>query len=284
MGVGLIGGSVGMALRARDRAERVVGIDLDPGRLRRALDLGAIDEAAADLAAAVADADVVVICAPVTATVPLVVEVARLGPDSILITDVGSTKGRIVAAVETDPTALRRFVGSHPIAGSERQGVDHASPDLFDGRACLVTPTARTPADRLDRTHEFWVGLGSRVLEVDPDVHDVQLALTSHMPHAIASALAVTVPPESLTLAGGSYRDGTRVAGSDGALWAGIFLDNRAPILEALTAFEAELAAFRAALVAGDRERLMAWWATGRTHRARYRDGGLAPVRAEEPA
>ena len=277
MGVGLIGGSVGLALRTRGFVDRVVGHDRDAGALRLACDLGAIDEAAPSLAHALRGADVVVVGAPVTAMVPLILQAARLGPEAALITDVGSTKGRIVAEVEADPIARVRFVGSHPIAGLERQGVAHARADLFVGRACLVTPTEWTPPDRLARVRELWEGLGSRVIEVDPVDHDVQLALTSHLPHAIAAALAGAVPPDSLALAGGSYRDGTRVAGSDPALWAGIFLDNRQPILDALAAFQVELGTFRAALEAGDGPGLAAWWAVGRSHRARFRDGGLTP-------
>ena len=283
VGVGLIGGSVGLAIRARHEAARVVGVDLDPDQLRRALSLGAIDEATTDLVAAVAGAEVAVICAPVTATVPLVVAATRAGPESILITDVGSTKSRIVAAIEADPVARTRFVGSHPMAGSERQGVDHARADLFQGRTCALTPTALTPLDRLERTQRFWLGLGARVLTLDPVLHDAQLALTSHLPHAVAAALAATVPPDWFALAAGAYRDGTRVAGADGTLWAGIFLDNRQPILDALAAFEGELATFRAALTTGNRDQLRSWWDVGRRHRSNYGAGGPGPEPPPDP-
>ena len=277
VGVGLIGGSIGRALRERGAAGRVIGVDLDSDRLQQALDLGAIDHAASDLAEAVAEADVVVIGAPVPATVGLIRAASRLGRDSLLITDVGSTKARIVAEVEADDLARSRFVGSHPIAGSERQGVEHARADLFDGKVCALTPTPRTPLDRVERARRFWASLGAATIEIDPTLHDAHLAKTSHLPHAVASALAAVVPPDLLPFAAGAYRDGTRVAGAEANLWAGIFLANREPILDALTRFERELATFRAALDAGDADRIAAWWDEGRRHR-------LAFAEQEKPA
>ena len=274
VGVGLIGGSIGRALRERGAAGRVVGVDLDPARLRQALELGAIDQATPDLASAVADAEVVVIGAPVTATVDLVRAASRAGRESLLITDVGSTKARIVAEVEIDPLARARFVGSHPIAGSERQGVAHARADLFEGRVCALTPTPLTPPDRVERAHRFWASLGAVTVEIDPARHDAHLARTSHLPHAVASALAAVVPADLFPFAAGAYRDGTRVAGAEANLWAGIFLDNRQPLLDALASFEAELRAFRAALDAGDSARLAAWWEQGRRHRLAFPDAG----------
>jgi len=277
IGVGLIGGSVGLAIRSRGAAGRVVGVDLDPTRLEQALRLGAIDDIAPDVAAGVAEAEVAVISAPVTATVPLVLEASRFGPDSILIIDVGSTKARMVAEVEADLRARSRFVGAHPIAGSERQGVEHSRADLFQGRTCVLTVTDRTPSDRAERARNFWTSLGANVVEIDPVTHDHQLALTSHLPHAVASALAATVPPELLAMAAGAYRDGTRVADAEGPLWSGIFLDNRRSILEALSAFEGELDSFREALIAQDRDRLAAWWDRGRGRRSTYLDSTEEP-------
>jgi len=270
IGVGLIGGSIGLALRARGLAGRVVGVGRDRARLEEARRLGAIDEPSTDLAEGVAGADVVVACTPVTRIVADILDASRLGPASALVTDAGSTKRRIVEAVEADPRGLAAFVGAHPIAGSERQGVAHARADLFDGRACVLTPTARTPADRLDRARAFWSSLGCRVFEVDPTEHDARLARTSHLPHAVAAALAASVPPDLLPLAAGAYRDGTRVAGADAALWAGIFRENRRPVLDALDAFEGHLARFRAALEADDAASLLAWWDEARANRDRF--------------
>ncbi len=267
IGVGLIGGSIGLALRSKGLAGRVVGIGRDASRLDEAKRLGAIDAFETDQNRGVLDAEVAVVCTPVTRIVEDILATAQLGPRSILVTDAGSTKARIVEGVERDPRGRACFVGAHPIAGSERQGVAFARADLFEGRSCVLTPTALTPLDRLERARGFWSGLGCKLFEVDPLGHDESLALTSHLPHAVAAALAASVPVELLPLTAGAYRDGTRVAAADAALWAGIFLENRQPVLNALDTFEARLAEFRAALEAGDQAGIIAWWDAARGRR-----------------
>ena len=270
VGVGLIGGSIGKALRKRGLAGRVVGVGRSSSNLADAIQVGAIDEAAMDLASVVQGVDVVVVCTPVTGIADAVRLAARHAPADVLITDAGSTKRTIVEAVERDARALRVFVGAHPIAGSERQGARFADDRLFEGRVCVVTPTERTPADRLQRARAFWGGLGCRVVELDPASHDAALAFTSHLPHAVAAALAATIPPEFLGLAAGAYRDGTRVAASDTALWAGIFVENRGPLLDALSVFETELATLRRALEGGDFAAVDALWEVARKRRASF--------------
>ena len=252
IGVGLIGGSIGLSTRARRLADRVVGIGRDRAKLAEAVTLGAIDEAVTELEAGLIGAEIAVICTPVGSVAEEAIRCARLGPKGMLVTDAGSTKRAIVEAVDRDETAKSRFIGAHPIAGSERQGVGSARADLFEGRACVLTPTAATDPNSLDRAREFWSSLGCRLFEMTPEAHDRALALTSHLPHVVASALAGSVPGGLLELAAGSYRDGTRVAASDPALWAEIFLANRGPILDALDIFENRLSAFRRALESGD--------------------------------
>ena len=269
-GVGLIGGSIGLALRAKGLAGRVVGIGRNPDALDEARRLGAIDEGTTDPVRGVAEAEVAVICTPVTRIGEDIRSAAEHGPGSILVTDAGSTKRRIVEAVERDPRSRAVFVAGHPIAGSERKGVAHARSDLFEGRVCVLTPTARTPADRLDRARAFWSVLGCRIVEIDPDAHDEALALTSHLPHAVAAALAASVPVEALALAAGAYRDGTRVAASDAALWAGIFRENRGPVLQALARFQDQLARFHHALETDDEDDLRAWWEAAKARRSRF--------------
>ncbi|MDX2035621.1 MAG: prephenate dehydrogenase [Isosphaeraceae bacterium] len=270
VGVGLIGGSIGMALRAA--GHRVVGIGRDPARLDEARRLGAIDEAAAsaDLPEVLRDVAVAVVCTPVDRIATDVVALAAAGPDDLLITDAGSTKRALVERIEADPIAVRRFVAAHPIAGSERQGVAHSRADMFEGRVCALTPTERTPPDRLERARCFWKLLGCRIVELDPVEHDRRLALTSHLPHAVSSALSSLVPPDHLPLAAGAHRDVTRVAGADAALWASIFLENRTDLLSALAAFRSRLELLEQALSAGDRDRVEAWWAPGRAHRMAF--------------
>jgi prephenate dehydrogenase len=270
VGVGLIGGSIGLALRAGGLSKRVVGVGRSTVRLREAQALGAIDEGTTELAQGVAEADVVVVCTPVTQIAADVQGAAAVGSDALLVTDAGSTKRRIVEAVEKHPRGRAAFVGAHPLAGSERQGVAHAQEELFEGRVCVLTPTAATPPDRVRRARGFWSALGCRVVELDPVAHDSFLALTSHLPHAVAAALAAAVPDEALPLAAGAYRDGTRVAASDAGLWTAIFLENRAPLLHALDRFNSQLDRFRQALEDHDAAGIHSWWEAARAHRRRF--------------
>ena len=205
VGVGLIGGSIGMALRAGGRAQRVVGIGRNARNLEEAVRLGAVDSYTTELARGVAEADVAVVCTPVTRIADDVRSVAVHGPEKIMVTDAGSTKLRLVESVESHERARAVFVGGHPVAGSERSGVAHSRADLFEGRTCVLTPTSRTPADRLARARTFWGCLGCRLVELDPGEHDRALALTSHLPHAVAAALAAAVPTDFLGLAAGAY-------------------------------------------------------------------------------
>jgi prephenate dehydrogenase len=276
VGVGLIGGSIGLAVRAKGQIGRVIGIGRSAERLREAVARGAIDEATTDLARGVAEADVVVVCTPVTQIAADVHRAAARGPEGMLITDAGSTKGGIVEEVERVSRSRAVFVGGHPLAGSERKGVEHARADLFQRRVCVLTPTAATPPDRLERARGFWASLGCRLVELDPAAHDEALALTSHLPHAVAATLAVTVPGESLPLAAGAFRDGTRVAGSDAALWAGIFLENRSPLLRALDRFETQLGVFRQALEASDDAAIRSWWEAARVRRGEFEAANAA--------
>ena len=270
IGAGLIGGSIGMALRSRGLAQRVVGLGRDLGRLEEARRLGALDEGFVDPHAALRDADVAVVCTPVGRIVRDVATAVEHGPPGLLVTDAGSTKQEIVAGVEAQEATCRAFVAAHPLAGSERTGVSAARTDLFEGRICVLTPTPRTSPDRLERARAFWSGLGCRLLELAPQAHDDALARTSHLPHVVASALAASVPPEDLALAAGAYRDGTRVALADGSLWAQIFLANRAGVLAALDRFEERLGALRAGIEANDPDHLLEAWRIGQSHRERF--------------
>lgn len=284
LGVGLIGGSVGKALRARGLADRIVGVGRDPARLDEACRLGAIDEASGDLASAVADADLAVICTPVSRIADDCLTIARWIPSHALITDVGSTKLAIADAVDADPVARSKFCGAHPIAGSEHQGVAHARADLFDGRSCVITPTSSTLETHRELATQFWGSLGCRVLVMSPQDHDRALALTSHLPHAVASALASTVPCALHPLAAGAFRDGTRVAASGAELWTEIFLANRDATLVAISAFSDRLDQFRRALVDGDAEQIADWWRAGQSSREQFTFEAPAPAHESPPS
>lgn len=270
IGVGLIGGSIGLAIRSRGLASRVVGVGRNPRTLEQARANGVVDEVSTDLAAGVAEADVVVVCTPVSQIPHDVRRVAEIAGPRVLITDAGSTKRRIIEAVESHPTGAEVFVGAHPIAGSERSGAAHARADLLHDRVCVLTPTARTPRDRLDRAREFWSELGCRVVEMNPTQHDEVLAFTSHLPHALAAALALSVPPEWHALAAGAFRDGTRVAAAETGLWTAVFRDNRGPILKALGELQDRLAAFKYAVMRDDEEEIRRWWDEARHRRGLF--------------
>jgi prephenate dehydrogenase len=270
VGVGLIGASIGLALRARGLASRVIGIGRDIRTLELARDRGAIDRATIDLSEGTADAEVVVVCTPVSRIPQDVRNTVEVAPAQALVTDAGSTKRQIVEQVERHPPAAGVFVGAHPLAGSERSGAAFAREGLFDDRACILTPTARTPRDRLDRAREFWTGLGCRVFEMNPSEHDEVLAYTSHLPHALAAALASSVPSEWFALTAGAFRDGTRVAGADTALWTAIFRDNRGPLLKALGTLQERVAAFKYAVMTDDEDAIRRWWDEARQRRGLF--------------
>lgn len=256
IGVGLIGGSVGLALRDRRLAQRVVGIGRRAESLTAAQNIGAVTETTLDLAAGVVDAQVIVVCSPVDRIVEHVRAAAAACQPGALITDAGSTKGTIVAALDGALPREVTFVGSHPLAGSEKQGPTEAQADLFEGRLVVVTPGAHTREADRQRVAEFWESLGARVMAMSPAAHDRAVAASSHLPHLVAAALADAVPLAAHPVTAGGFRDTTRVAAGDAELWTQILLDNREAVLSALTPFEETLTALRAALAAGDRQQL----------------------------
>lgn len=271
VGVGLIGGSIGLALRRRNLAGEVVGIGRRTASLEVALGTGCITSATTELASGVARADLVIVCTPVHRVAELVVQAAHRVPPQCLLTDVGSTKESIVREVEAALGAAGdrqlRFVGSHPLAGSERTGPEAASAELFEGRVVVLTPTQRSASAVIEEMTQFWQSLGARVVRMSPAAHDEALARTSHLPHLIASALAVATPAELLPLTAGGWLDATRIAAGDVELWREIFLANRGCTLNALAEFERVLTEFRQALEAADPDRLAALLAEGKRRR-----------------
>jgi prephenate dehydrogenase len=252
VGVGLIGGSIGLALRQRGLAERVIGIGRRQVSLRVARRVGAVTNTTIDLDKGVAEAELVVVCTPVGRIVEHVRQAAEHCPEGTLLTDAGSTKRSIVTALDVGLPRGCRFLGSHPLAGSEKTGAGHASAELFDGRVAIVTPTRNTRAEDFDLIEEFWKALGSVVIQMSAEEHDRALALTSHLPHAAAAALAATVPEKLFRLAGTGMLDATRLAAGDPQLWKEILLLNRDNVLEALQQYGAKLAALHAAIRDGN--------------------------------
>jgi prephenate dehydrogenase len=209
--------------------------------LQRALEVGAIDESAPSAAAAVEGADLIVLCTPVGLFEPLLREIANSLAPRAIVTDVGSTKRSVVQLAESALPEIAHFVGSHPMAGSEKRGVEYARTDLFQGATCVLTPTARTDPFALEAVDAFWQRLGMKTQRMTPEEHDRRICDISHLPHAVAAALIAMQGDESLPLAGKGFLDTTRIAGGDGALWRDIFQDNRDNVAASIERFSAQL-------------------------------------------
>ncbi len=274
LGVGLIGGSVGLAARERLDAE-VVGWDPAPGALEEAVGRGALDRAAADPAAALAGAEAAFVAAPVGA-LPAAIRAALVAAgDDCVVTDVGSTKRAVVEATDD-----ARFIGGHPLAGAATAGVRHARADLFDGATWYLTPTARSRGTLYERLHRLLTQLGARPAAIDAATHDRLLATVSHLPHVLANVLvaqaAQALGEESVPATGPSFRDVTRVAGSNTAIWRDIYLANADALIAAIDDASARLAAVRADLAGADGDAVARWNDAARDDRRRLLEADLA--------
>ena len=277
LGVGLIGGSIGLAARRRAGAE-VCGYDPDPRVRARALELGALDSQADDLAAAVAGAEGVFVAAPVGALAETVrLALAGAGRDCV-VSDVGSTK-RVVA----DAGADERFVGGHPLAGAETAGVEHAREDLFDGATWYLTPAGGSTAGVLyERLHRLLSSLGAQPTAIDADTHDRLMAGISHLPHVLANLLVAQAASllsgeqaQRLPAVGPSFRDATRVAGANSAIWTDIYMSNRDALIAGLDELAGRLQEVRAMLAAGDAPAVRSWNEQARADREALLGAGL---------
>ena len=274
VGVGLIGGSIGLAARERLGAH-VRGYDRHD--LAAAVERGALNVACDSVAEAVEGADVAFVATPVGALPEAVADVlAAAGPDCV-VTDVGSTKRSVVAAVD-DP----RFIGGHPLAGAETAGVEHARGDLFDGATWYLTPTARTGGMLYERLHRLLLDLGARPAALDPETHDALLATVSHLPHVLANVLVaraarmLSEEGERLPATGPSFRDATRVAGANTDIWRDIYLANADALVDAIDDTVRRLTEVRGALAAGDGVAVAAWNDGAREERRRLLEADLA--------
>jgi cyclohexadieny/prephenate dehydrogenase len=259
IGLGLLGGSVAGAARERGVAKRVVGISRGRDNAAAALSAGLVDESTCDIAAGVAGADLVVLCTPVFAMAETLGRAAPHLAPRALVSDVGSVKARLVETLPGLLPAGVHYVGAHPMAGSHATGLRHARADLFEGAACVLTPSAATPPAALARVHGFWAALGARIFERDPAQHDAEVAWVSHLPHALAFAYAASLgaaPSEAFALQGSGFRDFTRIAASDPELWADIFATNAKALAAPLAASAAALLQLSRAIEAGDLEML----------------------------
>jgi prephenate dehydrogenase len=244
VGVGFIGGSIALAARSRRVAKRIIGVGPTSHHLENARHQGMLDEWHHDLQPAVRDADVVVVCTPVDQIANVVVEAVAHGRQNMLVTDVGSTKAVIVKDLIGQLHQGSCFVAGHPLAGSEKSGAQFADVRLFENRVVVLTPHEWFAATAVDRATAFWQGLGARVKVMTPEQHDKAVAMTSHLPHLVAAALAAMLPPELHELAASGFRDTTRVAGGDPQLWTSIFCQNTNSIMDALAVLQSLLRQF----------------------------------------
>ena len=286
IGVGLIGSSIARAARAQGTIREIVASARSAQTRRRVAELGLADQVVETNAAAVAGADLVIVCVPVGACGEVAKEIApQLAPGAI-VSDVGSVKGAIVRDMGPHLPPGIHFVPAHPVAGTEHSGPDAGFAELFVGRWCILTPPDNTDSNAVERLAAFWRALGAKVETMPPDHHDLVLAITSHLPHLIAytivgtaDELAEVTRSEVLKFSAGGFRDFTRIAASDPTMWRDVFLANKEAVLEMLGTFNEDLAQLTRAIRRGDGEALFAHFARTRTIRR-----GIVDIGQDLPA
>ncbi|MBI2432274.1 MAG: prephenate dehydrogenase/arogenate dehydrogenase family protein [Candidatus Hydrogenedentes bacterium] len=274
VGVGLLGSSLGLALKARKLAHEVVGIGRRGSSLETAKRIGAIDALTLDLREGLRRADLVVIATPAGAVLPVLDAARAACKNTAVITDVASTKAEICAHAQSTWPAPRRFVGSHPMAGAEQFGPEHGRADLFEGSICLVEENEEVQPQARETVVRLWESVGARVVAVSPQEHDAVLARTSHVPHILAAALAALAGcrGEVRPMIGNGFKDMTRIAAGRAEVWRDICLTNRVEIAEGLEELGRVLEQVLTALKIGDAAALDAFFEAGRRARQRLVD------------
>ena len=254
VGVGLLGGSLGLAIKERKLAARVVGYVRRTASILECEGAGAVDKADTDLRRAVEDADLVVLCVPIAQMTALTSEMLPALKPGCIVTDVGSVKASVVAELEPLVAGTgAHFIGSHPMAGAEKMGVGAAQAGLFEGAICAITPTANAKPEAVASVETFWKAVGARPLRLSPDLHDDLVSRSSHLPHVVAAELANYVlspahPKEQGMLCANGFRDTTRIASSSPEMWRDIALANRKNLARVLGVFIEDLQEFQLAL------------------------------------
>jgi prephenate dehydrogenase len=283
VGVGLLGGSIGHAVRAAGFAGIRVGIGRRQSSLDKALACEAVDETTLDVAKGVSNAQLIIVCTPIAQLESMFSLMAPALSRGAYVTDVGSTKAQVVRLAQKLLPAQVRFVGSHPIAGSEKTGVEFSRADLFQRSLCILTPTAKTNPEAIVGVREFWEAIGAVTTVLEPQQHDTMLARVSHLPHAVATALVnLSFRDGAIDVAGPGFADVTRVASGDPDMWTDILRTNRTAMIRAVDRLVAELNRLRQRLDNDDSEALRAWLAAGKQARdewiaTRYRKKVLPP-------
>jgi prephenate dehydrogenase len=280
IGVGLLGGSLGLALKRRQLAGRVEGYVRRDASVAECERLGVVDRASTDLLAAVKDADLIVFCTPIAQMRALAEQCLPALKPGALITDVGSVKAGVVA--ELEPLLGKvgaEFIGSHPMAGAEKTGPAAARADLFEKAVCVVTPGTKTSLKSLKLVEEFWTAVGGRTMRLAPDQHDSLVARSSHLPHVVAAELANYVlspahPKEQPALCASGFRDTTRIASGSPEMWRDIALANRKHLARALGVVIEDLQEFQRALEAGDGKAMDEFFETAKHRRDQWIGSG----------
>jgi len=274
IGVGLLGGSIGLAAKKRGLAREVAGFVRRAAGLKDCEKAGAVDFATTDLLAAVWDADLVILCTPLAQMCSLTQQFFPALKRSAIVTDVGSVKAGVVRELESlvQKKSGAHFVGSHPMAGGEKIGITAARADLFDNSVCVVTPTKKSNEMALKKVEQFWKSLGARTLRLAPEQHDLLASRSSHLPHVVAATLANLVlnpaqPKHQAALCATGFRDTTRIASGSPEMWCDITLANRKNLSKSLDVFIAELEKFRCALKQSDAKAIAKFFETAKKRR-----------------
>ena len=257
VGVGLMGGSLGMAIKKHRLAKEVIGLSHRQSALDQAIKNKSIDVACLDVKKAISNADLIVLAAPVDSIIKLFSTINPYLKRGCIVTDIGSAKAKIVEQGEKTLSAPAFFVGSHPLTGSEKKGVVHATADIFEGSICIMTPTTSTHQVAKQKVKHFWTKLGMEVKLLLPEEHDEILAYVSHLPHLIAYGLMESVPTKFFEYASKGLKDTSRIAASSPQMWNDICMANSKNVLNALDLYVEHLAHFRKAIVRGDQKSLI---------------------------
>lgn len=288
IGLGLIGSSLSHVMRREGLANAISGYARSQQTRDRAMELGLCDEVHDSAEAAVKDADLVILCSPVGTYGALASEIAPALAPGCILTDVGSVKKAVVADVLPHVPDTVHFVPGHPIAGTEQSGPDAGFASLFENKWCILTPLDGTDQTAIDRLSDFWKACGSDVDIMDPDHHDMVLAITSHLPHLIAYNIVGTAADleevtnsEVIKYSAGGFRDFTRIAASDPVMWRDVFLTNKDAVLEMLGRFSEDLSALQRAIRWGDGEMLQQFFTRTRAIRKGVIDAGQDTARPD---
>jgi prephenate dehydrogenase len=256
VGVGLIGGSIGLAIRTRRLCPRVIGIGRRQASLDKAVQKSAIDKGTLNMEEGIRDADLIIISTPANQVKEKIAQASRYAKKSSIIIDVNSTKQDIVYDANRFLPKDIYFVGTHPMAGSERSGISSSEAELFNNTICLVTPERTTNTEALRKIEIFWQGLGAKVVSMSPKAHDAMVSKISHLPHLLAYALCNTVSKKEIAITGSGFRDTTRIAKSSPEMWEEIFIQNKKSLLRAISLFERNLYLLKADILHSKRSAL----------------------------